>query len=195
MVYLAALPENLPPRESRRAESLLGWGLLLYGLKRLEISPPAGLKAAAVRGSHGKPSLPGLGVEFSIAHSRGLAACAVEDVPVGLDLEQVRMFSPAVVGRICTSGEEVLTAGNDSLLTQLWTCKESHMKLTGRGFSQGFAETEFASLGAKPRLAGSGSACFRSRAVTLAGRSFWLTECCREERPLEIKWVLNPPEQ
>lgn len=186
-------------------ESLCAWGLLLRAIMErgapLPADSPAGLKAAAIRGPHGKPFLPGSGVEFSISHSRGLAACAVEDVTVGVDVERVRAFNPTLIRRICAPREEALTAGDDSLLTQLWTCKESHMKLTGRGFSQGVAETAFRELGERPRLAGdagsspwnsdpcSSGPYFNSMAVSLDGEAFWLTECCREKRELTVQWV------
>lgn len=197
MVYLARVPGKLP----RQWESLCAWGLLLRALVErgiaLPADSPAGLKAAAVRGPHGKPSLPGSGVEFSISHSRGLAACAVEDVPVGVDVERVRAFNPTLIRRICAPGEEALTKEDDSLLTQLWTCKESHMKLTGQGFSQGVAETAFRELGERPRLAeeapgGPGFTCspyFNSISLTLDGQPFWLTECCQEKRELTVQWV------
>ncbi len=133
MVYIT----SLPPGEPRRREHYAGWALLRYGLVKLGFCGPGEtveeIMDRALKGAHGKPYLPG-GPHFSIAHSRGLIACAIEGVPAGLDIERVREFSPAMREKICTPGELSLTGGDSRLLTQLWTCKESHMKLTGRGF-------------------------------------------------------------
>ena len=145
----------------------------------------------AQRGPEGKPFFPGSDCLFSITHSRGIAGCAVGCVPVGLDIERVREFSPGMVEKICTQREILLTDGEerDTLLTQLWTCKESHMKLTGLGFSQGLHETEFCALGAEPRLTGKSRAFFHSASFEHGGKVFWLTLCSAEQADFQIDWV------
>lgn len=190
MVYLTALPPDLSRKEQVRLESLCGWGLLERAFRLRGLAVSGGLKRAVLRGPYGKPYLPNCGWEFSIAHSRGLAACAVENAPVGVDLERVRDFSPSLAARICGPEEESLAAGND-LLTQLWTCKESHMKYTGRGFSQGVAETRFHILGPSPELAPGNPfpAYFCSTPLERHGSRFWLTECCRDVPALKVEWV------
>lgn len=98
MVYIT----SLPPGEPRRREHYAGWALLRYGLVKLGFCGPGEtveeIMDRALKGAHGKPYLPG-GPHFSIAHSRGLIACAIEDVPAGLDIERVREFSPGKIGR------------------------------------------------------------------------------------------------
>lgn len=183
MVYLTALPAG----ESRSREHYAGWALLRYGLGDPSESVDE-LMARAQRGSRGKPYLPG-GPEFSISHSRGVAGCAVDSGPVGLDIERVREFTPGMRGKICTQGELLLTGGDDFLLTQLWTCKESYMKLTGLGFAQGLHETEFSALGDRPRLSGREEARFSSALLERRGESFWLTLCLAGETELQIKWI------
>lgn len=189
MVYLTALPAG----ESRSREHYAGWALLRYGLGELGLGDPSEsvdeLMARAQRGGRGKPYLPG-GPEFSISHSRGVAGCAVDSGPVGLDIERVREFTPGMRGKICTQGELLLTGGDNSLLTQLWTCKESYMKLTGLGFAQGLHETEFSALGDRPRLSsGREEARFFSVLIERRGESFWLTICLAGEAELQIKWI------
>ncbi len=188
MVYITAMP----PEESLRREHYAGWALLRLGLMELDLCEASvsadALMDRALKGEHGKPYFKG-GPEFSISHSRGLIACAVYSVPVGLDLERVREFSPGLRGKICTAGELGLTGGDNSLLTQLWTCKESHMKLTGRGFSQGLLETEFSSLGECPELSGDRECCFYSMHITHAGQEFWLTLCSRRPIDFQIRWT------
>lgn len=188
MVYLTALPAG----EGHSREHYAGWALLRYGLGERGLGDPSEsveeLMARAQRGPRGKPYLPG-GPEFSISHSRGLIGCAVDGGPVGLDIERVRRFTPGMRGKICTQGELLLTGGDDSLLTQLWTCKESYMKLTGLGFAQGLHETEFSALGERPRLSGREEARFSSVLLERRGEAFWLTLCRAGGAELRIKWI------
>lgn len=188
MIYLTAMPEGEGPGREHHA----GWALLRLGL--IELGFPGagedaqGLMGRALKGEHGKPYLPG-GPEFSISHSRGLIGCAVGPAPMGLDIERVREFTPGMKERICTEGELLLTGGGNSLLTQLWTCKESYMKLTGLGFSQGIRETELRSLGERPEMAGESGARFYSRGIKHAGHEFWLTLCSMEPPDFGIQWT------
>ena len=188
MVNLTALPSG----EGRSREHYAGWALLQHGLGELGLGDPSEsveeLMARAQKGEHGKPYLPG-GPEFSISHSRGLAGCAVDSGPVGLDIERVRKFTPGMREKICTERELFLTGGDDSLLTQLWTCKESYMKLTGLGFAQGLRETEFCALGDRPKLMGREEAQFSSVLIELRGEAFWLTLCRAGGAELQIKWI------
>lgn len=182
MIYLSHLPNTpksqLPARESQRA-----WELLRFAAQELGYYDIAGipdLKAAARRGEHGKPYLPGWGLHFSISHSHGLAACAVEGNPVGLDVERVRHFSEAVERRICSPGELKLVSAasnRDRALTRLWTCKEAYMKYTGLGFAQGITETEFEELGERPRMAGNVAVKFWSFPIIIGSEEFFVTEC------------------
>lgn len=188
MVYIT----SLPPGEPRRREHYAGWALLRYGLVKLGFCGPGEtveeLMDRALKGAHGKPYLPG-GPHFSIAHSRGLIACAIEGVPAGLDIERVREFSPAMREKICTPGELSLTGGDSRLLTQLWTCKESHMKLTGRGLSQGLHETEFSSLGGRPQRTNESGVYFYSIPIERAGQEFWLTLCSGGTVKFRTEWT------
>lgn len=187
MVYIAALPKGA----ARRLEHRAGWALLRSGLIRQGFcgreETVEGLMARAQKGEHGKPCLPG-GPQFSISHSRGLIACAIEREPVGLDIERVREFSPGMIERICTPGEQLLTGGDRGLLTQLWTCKESYMKLTGRGLSQGLHAAEFIRLGERPEMAGN-SARFYSTAIEHAGQEFRLTLCSYVPGDFRTEWT------
>lgn len=174
-------------------ESLCAWSLLRQGLLKAGRLPgsftPEELKAAVDRGPHGKPFLKGSGAEFSLSHSKGLCACALWDRPLGLDVQRERAFSPGVLSRFLAPGEEGLTGDfSKSLLTQLWTCKESHMKLTGRGLSQGLQNTVFRRLGREPELL-RGGAYFHSVRVLYRGQWFWLTLCAGEPAEPSLQWV------
>lgn len=183
---------SLPQGAGRQEEHYAGWALLRRELLELGLTTPSEtveeLMARARKCGRGKPYLPG-GPEFSISHSRGVIGCAVGGGPVGLDIERVRAFTPGMIKKICTPGELLLTGEDDSLLTQLWTCKESYMKLTGLGFAQGLHETEFCALGDRPRLSGREVVRFFSTLLERSGDAFWLTLCGEQETELRIKWI------
>lgn len=93
-------------------------------------------------GPHGKPTLPGSGLELSITHSAGRVGVAVSrGVPVGLDVEG----ETDAAWR--TMAEGVLSASEQAELTRLtgddrgagflryWTRKEALLKATGHGLS------------------------------------------------------------
>lgn len=97
---------------------------------------------------YGKPYAKDLPVEFNISHSGDMVVCAIDDKPIGIDIEKIRPIDLAVAKRICTS-EELLylfdrtpteqdfTYTTDTkILTrffELWTKKEAYGKHFGYG--------------------------------------------------------------
>ena len=91
----------------------------------------------------GKLYLPGVDdFFFSISHSGEYAACAVCDVPVGVDIQQKketkaniakRFFQEAEVEIIENAPEEK----RDEMFFRYWTGKESYLKLKGQGITGG----------------------------------------------------------
>lgn len=85
------------------------------------------------RSENGKPLAEG--AFFSVAHSGRLVACAVDDAPVGVDLERLRPVDPRLAAMLLTEEEtEVWRAlppaeGERFLLSQ-WVLKESWVKCT-----------------------------------------------------------------
>lgn len=91
-------------------------------------------------GAHGKPYLVNHpSIHFNLSHSGTLAACAVADMPVGIDVETVRDHGEAVA-RYCCQPKELdwLRQAPDRAwsFTRLWVRKESYIKLTGDGLSR-----------------------------------------------------------
>lgn len=194
-VYITSVG-SLPQGRKRAEETRAGRALLAHALNRARPGS-APLAAGDIEpllcfGPQGKPAFRQLDWEFSISHSHGLIACGFSAGPLGLDLERVRTFPPRLARRIQAPGEAALVEHcpePDSLWTQLWTCKESYMKYTGLGMSQGTAEMPFARLGPAPRLAAGEGPLFRSARLLRGAAPFWLTVCREEPGPLAVEFV------
>ena len=88
--------------------------------------------------AYGKPYLPGETIEFNLSHSEDYVVIAVDDQPVGIDIEKVRKRPMAVAKRCCQEEElQWLSAQTDqsSAFYKLWTGKESIVKAVGCGLS------------------------------------------------------------
>jgi len=84
--------------------------------------------------TNGKPQLKGNIGHISLSHSGGFAVCAFSDIPVGTDIEVLRIISASIVKRILSPQESCIPFDDKSLLVK-WTIKESYLKLTGEGIS------------------------------------------------------------
>ena len=113
----------------------LGAGLLLaYALRQ------AGTTDLSLRRlSNGKPVLANApGIHFNLSHSGTLAACAVSDQPVGVDVEALQNADPGVVAMCFQPIErEWIDRADDRrrAFTRLWTRKESYLKMRGTGLA------------------------------------------------------------
>ncbi len=159
---LAALPPSWRARAARytpfaaRLRSALGYTLLarlLHEQYGIEALPPIATN------EHGKPFLVDCPLHFSISHGNAAVACAVDERPIGLDVQDILTdISPALAARIAAPLDEngcisektakllALPACRarckpDDLtpieLTRLWTQKEASAKLDGRGLKIG----------------------------------------------------------
>lgn len=118
---------------------------------------PAGTAPRLVRGANGRPSLRGgLGLDFSVAHTRGCIAIALaRGARVGVDIERLRRV-PACLAL----AEEVFGAAAARALARLeeprrsarflglWTLLEAAVKADGADVSQSFARYRGAALAA-----------------------------------------------
>ena len=113
------------------AYALLAWAVRRrWGLDRLP---------ELARGEQGKPFFPAFPqYHFNLSHSGSLALCALDEQPVGVDIEGIRPHHPNLARRIC-SGEELtwLEGQTDTIgaLCKLWTCKEALVKCRGTGLT------------------------------------------------------------
>ena len=125
--------QRLP--ESRRqgigAELMLQRALFDYDAK-LPWPPQITVNA------YGKPEWKLAGLHFNCSHSGRIAACALSDRPVGLDVQELTDCRDSLVRRFFAPQEQELIARSldrDRDFTRLWTLKESWIKAIGTGLS------------------------------------------------------------
>lgn len=78
-------------------------------------------------GNNGKPMASDC--YFNISHSHGLVACAVSDVPVGIDVEKIRPVPPRLMDILSPQERESVRCDADFF--RLWTLKEALIKCRG----------------------------------------------------------------
>ncbi len=100
---------------------------------------PALPQPTLVHGSHGKPYLVGSDAPFfNLSHCTRAVALAMHHHEVGLDIEQRRKVSPALIRKVCSEEEQIRIARADDPdleFLRLWTRKESLVKQTGSGLT------------------------------------------------------------
>ena len=86
-----------------------------------------------VMADNGKPYLMGLPFHFSFSHCKGYAACAVDDQPVGIDIEIIHPRIAKVAHKFLNDQEKKMIAALDeknqlNQLAFLWAAKEAMYK-------------------------------------------------------------------
>ena len=86
-----------------------------------------------VMADNGKPYLIGLPFHFSFSHCKGYAACAVDDKPIGIDIEIIHPRILKVAHKFLNDSEKAMIANleqKDQLnqLAFLWAAKEAMYK-------------------------------------------------------------------
>lgn len=123
-------------REHDQRLSVAAYMLLQKALKEeYGIDEPPLFEAVA----NGKPSIVGRpDIYFNLAHCHEAAACVVDTVPVGIDVESIGNYD-ADVARVVMSvaeQEQIERSANPRLaFARLWTMKESLLKMTGEGLA------------------------------------------------------------
>ena len=88
---------------------------------------------------YGKPYLSNYpDVHFNISHSGQYVACVVSDKPVGIDIQKISEYNPAVAKRVCTGQELKRIESSDdksSEFIKLWSQKEAVLKMYGTGIA------------------------------------------------------------
>ena len=142
-------------REEDKARTLLGRYLALTALKRAnsEYGGDKDFVPVIVRDDRGKPRAVNSDMSFSISHSGKTVMCEIDDMPIGVDDEEIKPCNPRIAGRICTERElEYVLGGCDisklpltdgrctdraflMRLLRVWTAKEAFFKCIGTGIT------------------------------------------------------------
>lgn len=104
---------------------------------------------------HGRPRLPGTGLEASISHSGDVVAVALTaGLPVGVDVEAIsaRDYEP-LVPRVCTAAERQFVRTAEDFYAY-WTKKEAVLKATGTGLRTPMTAVAVTPPGTAPAVAG-----------------------------------------
>ena len=134
--------------EQRREQALkfkfeLGQRLcvLAYQLLKQALREGYGIKENPIfeYNEHGKPSIAGHPeIHFNLSHCKEAAVCAVNDQPVGVDVESIREYRESLVNYTMNDEEiaQIKSAENPAAtFIRLWTMKEATTKLIGTGIS------------------------------------------------------------
>lgn len=124
--------------------SLLGKIMVQY-IYRMKTTPNCNISPSQFfYGKSGKPYITScLNFRFNISHTKGWVAVAVGNNDLGIDIEKLREYKPAVAKRFFHNDEySFLTALppylQDVFFTRLWTSKESYVKCIGTGIANTF---------------------------------------------------------
>lgn len=113
--------------------------LLGDALARVEISRSTELSMKQLEFSanaYGKPFLIGdPHIHFNISHTGCYVACAVADVPVGIDIELIKPIEQKIAERFFTPDEAayIMVDNHERCFYEVWTKKESRIKWEGKG--------------------------------------------------------------
>lgn len=144
------------------------------------------------KGTYGKPYWAGEGdVFFNISNTKGMVACVVSDVEVGIDTEKIKEARISVLRRCCAPEEisYILKESRDALIQerffQIWTLKESYIKMIGEGLHFPLKQAVF-SIGEEgapyPKVSCSQPGMFCQRKVG----GYWISLCAQKE--VEVTW-------
>lgn len=93
------------------------------------------------RNTYGKPLFESNSIYFNLSHAGRWATCAVATVPVGVDIEHIRVIDPGLF-QLCLASDErwqiqTEKADRDARFIHIWTIKESFAKMRGDGLQCG----------------------------------------------------------
>lgn len=94
------------------------------------------------KNEQGKPNLKGYSdFNFNLSHSGDFVVCAVDDKPIGIDIEKIKSIDYNGIAQSFFSKDEYDFISKGDLQTQvdkfyeIWTLKESYIKTDGRGLT------------------------------------------------------------
>lgn len=171
----------------------LGAGLLLhYALcDYLQLPKKETPPFLTCQGQWGKPYLEEYpNVYFNLSHSGRYVCCAVGGQEVGVDIQEHRNSRSGIAQRFFTNEDNSLlrSLGEDQaqeMFFRIWSIRESYVKLTGRGLSQGLASFQI-DWQHKALTEQEQAAAYFAETSKLPGYSFCV--CSRQEK-MEPAWI------
>lgn len=148
-VYYAYCPKSLCSMKNyREYQKKLADKMLNYGLKRMFDIDATGM--VVEKGKYGKPYLKDMEqCQYNISNTDGIVVCALSDMAVGVDTEKEKPFRSGILHK-CTSATEIayimepeVKNEQEKRFFQLWTLKESYIKMTGKGMRIPLTEVVF----------------------------------------------------
>lgn len=140
--------------EDDKKRSLYGEILVRYFVGKIYSIPNHQIKINYDQ--NGKPYLDSFsGIHFNISHSGDWVMCAVDDVPIGIDIEQIQKIDTTIARHFFTPSEYrqiIVEESGVDFFYQLWTLKESYVKYKGLGLGIPFDSFEFDISGNSPVL-------------------------------------------
>ena len=134
------------------SEKLLRRALADYAVRRgISFGEKDAERLTLVREEGEKPYFPDLPqVHFSVSHSFHFWACAMDDLPVGFDLEvpglrwgeDAASRKEKLARRFFTAAENCYLENHPEAFFDLWVRKEAWLKLSGKGISGGLSSVD-----------------------------------------------------
>ena len=126
-------------RREDACRSIAGEALARYGIGLVEQVPFHEICFTTNKQGKPFPCLPGK-TQFNISHSGSWVLCAVDGLPVGVDVERIHVVDVDISKRFFSRQEHdalsVLSGdAKKERFFDYWTCKESYIKAIGKGFS------------------------------------------------------------
>lgn len=127
--------EKIKRRKQKKSQLESIWaGLLLeYVLQKRGLK---GTELTFLKNVDGKPYIAEYPKLFyNLSHSKEYVAIVIDDYPVGVDVEEMRIGYQKLVKRFFSQEERMALreCWSDEVFTKLWTRKESYLKATGFG--------------------------------------------------------------
>lgn len=126
---------TLRPPQARKLS--IGAELLLREAL-FDCAPETAWPPRITAGDHGKPTWDVEGMFFNLSHSGAIAACAIADRPIGLDVQEACEYRDALVRRFFSPEEQAFltaSADKDRAFGRIWTRKEAYVKALGMGIT------------------------------------------------------------
>ena len=144
-----------------------------------------------IRNEWGKPALQDYPqIQFNVSHCKGLISCILADVPVGIDVEYVRTYSPYAAMHALSQQEldDIDRAEDpDRRFFIYWTLKESCIKAMGFGLAYAMRNVSFF-------IEGDDIRCLTQpdyRFILLENSSPYITAVCYQENGKSIRFYEN----